>query len=642
MSKQTGNRASKKISGKRSSRKTAFIIGAILIVVGVFLLINSIVHYNQEPSQIAALKKHIFSNMVFSEISSAYLHESAPHEFIVFISICNGQERALVISGKGDTLKTAWESAVDSTINIISEKENYEILWVKADIVNSIEEISLADLNMQLALSQYNYFYRKGIAFDRNFNIAFIEAEVNGNKIISYDTAKQIREGEVEDETLIFSMTNINNYLKNYYNRSGLTAIPQKVTAFTTMSYFCDEDAAVYNLYDTGLDSGRRVIGIADAKVVETAITNASKYLYNLMQPDGKFIYGYFPVFDNELTSYNILRHSGSIWSLINLYRMTQDDDLVDKINTAIQYLLEGFIEYKDENTAYVVERKADEIKLGGNGVAVVMLTEYMDVFNTNEYVDIVRHLANGILELEDLDKGTYYHVLNSPDYSPKEEYRTVYYDGEATFALARAYSLTREQKYLEGAMMAVENFIAKDYTRYRDHWVAYALNEVTKYAPDARYYEFALQNISKNLNRIYNQATSYHTYLELLMIGWQTYERLLESGLDVEGLTEFDTVFFAETIYKRVFHMLNSYFYPELAMYMKKPNKILDAFFIRHDNFRVRIDDIQHFIGGYYYYTLYYEDILTYLSEDFLTSINNGGLFSTNEDNETDVEINE
>jgi hypothetical protein len=307
---------------------------------------------------------------------------------------------------------------------------------------------------------------------------------------------------------------------------------------------------------------------------------------------------------------------------------MTKDEELIPKLNASIAYLLDGAVEYKDAATAFVVERKADEIKLGGNGVAVIMLTEYMDVFETDEYTDVVRALANGILELEDMETGTYYHVLNFPDYSPKDEYRTVYYDGEATFALARAYSCTGEQKYLDAATAAVENFIAKDYTRYRDHWVAYALNEVTKYVPEPRYYEFALQNISKNLDRIYNQPTSYHTYLELLMVGWQTYARLQKSGIKAEFADSFDTQYLAETIYKRAFHMLNGYFYPEFAMYMKKPYKILDAFFIRHDNFRVRIDDIQHFIGGYYYYTVYFDDILPYLSEEFLADIHGGGLY--------------
>lgn len=49
-------------------------------------------------------------------------------------------------------------------------------------------------------------------------------------------------------------------------------------------------------------------------------------------------------------------------------------------------------------------------------------------------------------------EDGSYYHVLSFPDFQRKERDRIVYYDGEATFALARAYSITKDSRYLEAA----------------------------------------------------------------------------------------------------------------------------------------------------------------------------------------------
>lgn len=289
-----------------------------------------------------------------------------------------------------------------------------------------------------------------------------------------------------------------------------------------------------------------------------------------------------------------------------------------------MDYLIEN-IKYKDIETAYLLEEKDNEIKLGGNGVAIIAMTEYMDVFDSDKFINMVEHLANGILELQNPDNGKFYHTLNYPDYSRKEAYRTIYYDGEATFALARAYTYTGLEKFLEGARMSIENFIINDYTRYRDHWVAYSLHEVTKYIPDPRYFEFALKNVEKNLDRIYNQTTSYHTYLELLAISWQTYQRILESGVYVEYLDGFDVEYFAQTLYSRAAYMLNSYFFPEYSMYMKYPVNSLGTFFVRHDSFRIRIDDIQHFIGGYYYFLKNYDSISTHLSDEFIKQINAG-----------------
>ncbi len=49
-------------------------------------------------------------------------------------------------------------------------------------------------------------------------------------------------------------------------------------------------------------------------------------------------------------------------------------------------------------------------------------------------------------------------------------------------------------------------------------------------------------------------------------------------------------------------------FFYPEIAMYMARPDKILNAFYVRHDRFRVRIDDQEHNLSGYIAYVKDFE----------------------------------
>ena len=580
-------------------------------------------------NRIGKLKERILSEQV-SERLVAEIEKSTGRSdfFTVFLSICNKKERARVFHGSGNTLSAAWGNAEKRLSEYqkkqVIKKKPYAAAWVKADIVTYFEEISTVDLNKIVVKYQWANFARIGLSFDKNFSRAFIEAEVNGNKMLDYNYSQDdLTLGNVNYDSNLINLDNINSYLKSYYGMPPISETPEKIIVFTARCFFCDESDSIHELYSDNMDYGRRRIDLVDDSVVNEVIVGASEYLVKLIDNSGQFTYGYFPIFGTLIKGYNILRHASTLWSIINLYRISGDNSLIPKLEKSIDYM-NGYIEHEDEDTAYLVEKNANEIKLGANGVAIIMFTEYMDVFKTDKYIDMVRKLANGILKLQDPESGKYYHVLNYPDYSKKEEFRIIYYDGEATFALARAYSCTKDEKYLDCAKAAVENFIREDYTVHRDHWVAYSLLEVTKYVSDVRYYEFALRNIENNLEGIYQRATSFHTYLEMLMTGWQTYQRAIKEGIDSDYIKGYDPTRFAQTIYHRARHMLSGYFYPEFAMYMKFPDSVAGGFHVRHHNYRVRIDDVQHFIGGYYFYSVYYNEIRQHLTEQFIKSLDN------------------
>lgn len=586
---------------ERKARAVKALIAAITVVV--LIVAAVLVFYFMDQSKnrerledfearAESLHAELISDARQDEMGS-FNADGAPED-VVFLSICDKTQRATVFTGTGNNREAAWSDAYEQAHQAVTD--GYDPVWIKADLMSQTQKYSANEFSELLSGFRHEFF-RYGIAFDGAFSTALLEAELNGAKILDYDN-------ECIDKSYL------NTYLEKA-GRSTLPSLPDEYIVFKCIGWMCDEDGKVLELISDTDDYGRRAVDTVDKQYAAELITNASGFLIDQVQDDGKFIYGYYPRFGNEIDNYNIVRHASTLWSLVCQYRMTENDELVPVIERAIDYMIENAVIYRHDDTAYLYEEKSDEIKLGGCGVAIVALTEYMDAFGSDKYADVAKALGNGILTMFRQDTGEYYHVLDG-DFIKKEQFRTVYYDGEATFALCRLHSLTGDEKWLDAAKAAVEHFIKADYVQYKDHWVAYSLNEITKYVDDERYYTFALRNAQENLDRIYYRDTTYHTYFELLMSTFEVYERIIERGIELEYLdNSFDLEYFLKTIYKRADHMLSGYFYPEYAMYMASPETILDTFMVRHDGYRVRIDDVQHNVGGYYLYYLHYDRLV-------------------------------
>ncbi|GHU52068.1 hypothetical protein FACS1894132_00890 [Clostridia bacterium] len=528
---------------------------------------------------------------------------------VIFISVSDVKERATIFSGIADDLQKALNIAKKNAQNYISSFALNPI-WVKVDVIIEDTVKTFDDFTKDLYDEKRPYFkkhgnpgayfYDKGISFTDNYDFAFLSQEINSEGIWDFEQRK-------------YNLTK-NNEILIKKGFPVLKTIPQGLHVFKTLGYICDENNVVYRLINKKPNEdyyGRRDVRNLSKDDVAEMVKHSAQFLISIQKDDGSFIYGMHPSSGKTLTSYNILRHITTSLAILQYYSLsdTTDTTEADKCN---EYALK-YLRYKDKDTAFIFDNTPKEFKLGSNAVSVITLATYSDFFPTDKYNEYIRVLANGILEFYEGD-GSFYHVWNE-DFSPKEKTRIVYYDGEAVYGLIRAYDLLGDKKYLDAAEKAVDYFIENHYEQYTDHWVAYSLNHITKHLPKQKYFNFGLYNATVNLKKIADRRSPFHTYLELLT---QTFtlsnrlDKLIAEGQDLYVPESFDKIALAKTILHRIDYMANSYLYPEFAMYMNEPQKSAYTFVVRHWDWRIRIDDLGHFIGAFYEFLQRYDDIVT------------------------------
>jgi hypothetical protein len=553
-------------------------------------------------SSVSSLKQTLEQIYTYIKESEPYQILKKQQECVLFLSIGYKNQRADVINVQHKNFEFAWKVLYKRVKKYFGEScvfTSIKVDWVMNQQTHSIE--SFIEL---MTKTKKNYF-RRGISFDSAFTQAFLEQEINGNSMIKIDS--QTKRGYLDE-------TNIQYYIRQH--RKDLKEINfNKITdviTFNTQGFFCDGNGCFILKTDED-DHGRRNTEL-DKVEVKSMIQSSQQQLLNLCKENGQFIYGYFSCFDKEINFYNMLRHASSLYALLESNEICPNRVLKEKVERGLNYLLEEKTYWDMENQrAYVIDgdhEESLEIKLGANAAAILALTKYLEIFEpeNKSYIGAAQQLANGIVNLQQIN-GSFIHVLKYPSPDIKEVFRIVYYDGEAAFALMRLYKIDKDPKWLETVMKAFDYFIKNDYWKNHDHWLSYCTNELITFKPERQYFEFGLKNTKDKLDYIYHRNTTYPTFLELMMATYHMIQKLKKSE-HTSLLDSFDEKKLIATIHRRAEYQRNGYFYPELAMYFKNPNIIKGGFFIRHHSFRMRIDDIEHYLSGYCQYFKSFDSI--------------------------------
>jgi len=222
---------------------------------------------------------------------------------------------------------------------------------------------------------------------------------------------------------------------------------------------------------------------LPDKKDLLNSITLAKNgYFMNVVDKNGKFIYSYLPRKNKIQKKYNILRHAGTIYSMLEIYEIMPDEELLKEAKKAILFLLSRIrpVEINGVNAHVVVER--DINKLGGSGLA-----KYISVTGDKQYLPIMQSLAEWMRETQD-ETGNF--TIHKQHYSSGEitDFISRFYPGEAILALVRLYHHDKDDRWLDVAEKAT-NYLIKirdkgttvnDITP--DHWLLYAINDLYRH----------------------------------------------------------------------------------------------------------------------------------------------------------------
>ena len=514
--------------------------------------------------------------------------------FTLFFSVSDGSQRAHVVHARADDFETAWREGADLVERWVRER-GIVSPWLRIDWVEGASPMDWTQFKTQLTAVKRNYF-RLGLAFDQDFGFAFTEQELNANAMLCGDS------------TIAHSVVNVRNfdvYAQARFERTLPLEESSERTVYllATVGVFCQPDGVVHKLVGTGLDAGRRQLPALNPQAVLELVRSGSSYLARQMQSDGLFVYGYFPCFDRRIPTYDAMRHAGTVHAMLEAWELTRDDTLRAAIDRAIDHLTDALIrDYTlpdGREVAYLVDT-GGEIRLGGNAACVRMFVRYCELMETRHWLPLLEKLALGIVALQDPASGRFDHVLHAADLSLKQASRVIFYDGEAAFGLMRLYGLTRDPRWLAAVEKAFDHFIASQHWQSHDHWLSGCVNELTQWSPQERYFRFGLQNVAGYLDFVLDRKTTFPTLLSLMLAAQQMLQRLESMPAMRHLLDELDTEKFYRALDYRAHYLLNGFFWPEMAMYFRRPSTVVGAFFVRHHSFRVRIDDVEQYVTGF------------------------------------------
>ncbi len=505
---------------------------------------------------------------------------------ICFVTLADGLGKRAVSVGSGAGLYEALARAGEALSN---EPLRKTFRWIKLDLVKGAQSGKDLDLEKPLGMDPSLF----GLAIDGDVEKALLPEELvvslaRGGKRVSVE-----RMNEILQQTRVARPS------------SEIGKNPSRYVLFNTISFFGDGKSA------WPLFRGNREWREYSKADIDSALELAGKYLARSVKEDGAFVYQYEPFLGQESEDYNIVRHAGTIFAMMDLYGARKDPEVLKAAERAIGYLLRQVREGSVSGKSVKMVVEGGDVKLGGNALAVLALSEYERVTGNRDHDEVMKGLAEWILATQATNGRFKVHKQSFPS-GKVSSFQSEYYPGEAIFALMRVYSLTGGKKWLDaaeaGALYQLKVFSKLDDRRLpHDHWLLYGLNEVQRARPRQEFIDGA-----RRFARVIIQAQ--HTRENQPQPDWDGgYYKPPRSAPTATRMEGLDSAFALArdfggkeeaaqirlAIERGMGFLLRIQAGPETAMYCKDPARSMGGFRESLASPSIRIDYVQHAISA-------------------------------------------
>jgi len=513
-------------------------------------------------------------------LPTAVTEDKAPR--LVFLSMTNGRQRAQPAIGAGKGLGAALLDAWGQ----LNARRPKKPIMLKLDIVDRVEAQVPVRNSMSLAKEPSLH----GLAFAGKTGIAFLPEELYSLSL-------------VDDEKL--QTIAIRDVMNKRGRSRGLGFLDRRfrVRQFTTRSYACNGE--LLDLY-----RGHRMWSELKRSDVMAAARSAGRYLQVNVLADGRFVYKYLGEQHVRAREYNIVRHAGTILSMLDLYATTQDKRLLSAAERAADYLVDQMQAFGDNDSGMIALAYSGKIKLGGVALAAVALAKHIEVTGNDRYQPQLIGLGEYIRGSQ-RGNGSFIHQRR-PSTGHELPFMSEYYPGEAILALMRIYGIDPQDKWLDVAEGSASFLITErdagkaTLELIHDHWLLYGINELYRQRPKPLYLEHA-RRITETIvhhqlvdsefpdyNGCFNkrpQSTPTATRSEGLLAAYPLFR---DHGLEAEA----DAML--PVIVRAVHFQMQNQFRPENAMYAQLPNRCLGGVRKHLESYSVRIDYVQHSLQAF------------------------------------------